>query len=74
MLLSTLHILTRAPERCLKLEKHQNVSEVLLSTRIKDAGIAVRDSRGYTISILQGPEMGWRGGWREYNLTKMVFT
>ena len=31
-----------------------------LSTRIKDAGIAIRHSRGYIISILQGPEMGWR--------------
>ena len=31
-----------------------------LSTRIKDAGIAIRRSRGYIISILQGPEMGWR--------------
>ena len=32
-----------------------------LSTRIKDAGIAIRHSRGYIISILQGLEMGWRG-------------
>ena len=32
------------------------------STRIKDAGIAIRHSRGYMISILQGPEMGRRGG------------
>ena len=31
------------------------------STRIKDAGIAIRHSRGYTFSILQGLEMGWRG-------------
>ena len=31
------------------------------STRIKDAGIAIRHSRGYIISILQGPEMGLRG-------------
>ena len=31
------------------------------STRIKDAGIAIRHSRGYIISILQGLEMGWRG-------------
>ena len=29
-----------------------------LSTRIKDAGIAIRHSRGYIISILQGLEMG----------------
>ena len=29
----------------------------LLSTRIKDAGIAIRHSQGYIISILQGPEM-----------------
>ena len=27
------------------------------STRIKDAGIAIRHSQGYIISILQGPEM-----------------
>ena len=32
-----------------------------LSTRIKDAGIAIRHSREYIVSILQGPEMGWRG-------------
>ena len=32
-----------------------------LSTRIKDAGIVIRHSRGYIISILQGLEMGWRG-------------
>ena len=32
-----------------------------LSTRIKDAGITIRHSRGYIISILQGLEMGWRG-------------
>ena len=31
------------------------------STRIKDAGIAIRHSQGYIISILQGLEMGWRG-------------
>ena len=30
------------------------------STRIKDAGIAIRHSRGYTFSILQALEMGWR--------------
>ena len=27
------------------------------SNRIKDAGIAIRHSQGYIISILQGPEM-----------------
>ena len=39
-----------------------------LSTRIKDAGIAIRHSQGYTFlycrvqkSILQAPEMSWRG-------------
>ena len=32
------------------------------STRIKDAGIAIRHSRGYIISILQGPERGWTSG------------
>ena len=38
------------------------------STCIKDAGIAIRHSRGYTFlycrvqkSILQAPEMSWRG-------------
>ena len=31
------------------------------STRIKDAGIAIRHSRGYAFSILQGLEMGWKG-------------
>ena len=31
------------------------------STRIKDAGIAIRHSQGYIISTLQGPEIGWRG-------------
>ena len=33
----------------------------ILSTRIKDAGITIRHSQGYIISILQGLEMGWRG-------------
>ena len=33
----------------------------IFSTRIKDAGIAIRHSRGYIISILQGLEMGWKG-------------
>ena len=28
-----------------------------LVTRIKDAGIAIRHSQGYIISVLQGPEM-----------------
>ena len=32
-----------------------------LTTRIKDAGIAIRHSQGYIISILQTAEMGWRG-------------
>ena len=40
---------------------------IQLSTRIKDACIAIRHSRAYIISILQGPETGWRGlpamGW-----------
>ena len=50
------------------------------STRIKDAGIAIRHSRGYIISILQGPEMGWRWWtpWltptqRELSLGKIIF-
>ena len=30
------------------------------STRIKDAGIAIRHSQGYTFSILQGPKMDFR--------------
>ena len=32
-----------------------------LSTRIKDAGIANRHSRGYIISVVQALEMGLRG-------------
>ena len=32
-----------------------------LSSRIKDAGIEIRYLRGYIISVLQCPEMGWRG-------------
>ena len=32
-----------------------------LASRIKDAGIAIRHSRRYIISILQGLEMAWRG-------------
>ena len=35
--------------------------ETVLSTRIKDAGIAIRHLQGHTISILQGLEMGWKG-------------
>ena len=48
------------------------------STRIKDAGIAIRHSRGYIISILQGPEMDlreWNRWIREQkteNLTKNI--
>ena len=30
-------------------------------TRIKDAGIAICNSEEGYFSILQGPEMGWRG-------------
>ena len=41
----------------LLLECHYGVT---LSTRIKDAGIAIRHSRGYIISILQGPGMNFR--------------
>ena len=40
------------------------------STRIKDASIAIRHSRGYIISILQGPERGWRGWTPWLTLTK----
>ena len=32
-----------------------------LSTRIVDAGIAIRYSQGYITSFLQDLEMGWRG-------------
>ena len=32
----------------------------MFSTRIKDAGIAIRHSQGYTFSILQGPETDLR--------------
>ena len=39
---------------------HQGAKRTTLSTRIKDADIAIRHSRGYTFSILQGLEMGWR--------------
>merc|ERR1711965_739649 len=45
-------------------QKHDTLSPPMLpswSTRIEDAGIAIRHSRGYIISILQGPEMGLRG-------------
>ena len=44
------------------------------STRIKDAGIAIRHSQGYIISILQGLEMGWRGldqGFPSQEISKM---
>ena len=34
---------------------------LFMSTRIKDAGIAIRRSQGYIISILQGLEMGCNG-------------
>ena len=37
-----------------------SIAYLALSTRIKDAGIAIRHSRGYIISILQGPEMDLR--------------
>ena len=39
------------------------------STRIKDVGIAIRHSRGYIISIRQGPEMD-SGGWSPLIHTK----
>ena len=38
----------------------KGLCQIYSSTRIKDAGIATRHSRGYIISILQGPEMGLR--------------
>ena len=43
-----------------------------LSTRMKDAGIAIRHSRGYIISTLQGLEMGWRGVWSRVSPYKMI--
>ena len=49
--------------------EHQHAS--CLSTRIKDAGIAIRHSRGYIISILQGLETGW-GGWAGLPPYKMI--
>ena len=42
-------------------ELSKQVTSGVLSTRIKDVGVAIRHSRGYIISILQGLEMGWRG-------------
>ena len=44
------------------------------STQIKDAGIAIHHSRGYIISILQGPEMGRRSGHQGYKSTKIAIT
>ena len=41
-----------------------------LTTHIKDAGIVIRRSQGYIMSILQGPERGWRGWISRYELTK----
>ena len=38
-----------------------NLTPNTLSIRIQDAGIAIRHSRGYFPSILQGPERNWRG-------------
>ena len=29
--------------------------------RIKEAGVAIENSLGYIISIVQDPEMGWKG-------------
>ena len=47
-------------------EQHlRRTKQIQLSTRIKDAGIAIRHSRGYIVSILQGPERGWRSRVRE---------
>ena len=39
----------------------KHILQVILSTRIKDACIAIRHSQGYIISILQGLGMGWKG-------------
>ena len=40
--------------------KHAVRQQTPSSTRIKDASIAIRHSRGYTSSILQRPEMDFR--------------
>ena len=47
------------PEKILKINGCLPLG-TLYSTRIKDAGIAIRHSRGYIISILQGPETDLR--------------
>ena len=47
-----------------ELQKGRSVfwsKECRLSTRFKAAGITIRHSRGHLVSILQDPEMGWRG-------------
>ena len=49
-------------------------SSIALPLMIKDAGIAIRHSRGCIISILQGLEMGWRGWSRCVPHTKNKFT
>ena len=49
------------------------VKTIFYSTRIKDAGVAIRHSRGYIISILQGPEMNlmeWNGCVHEHKNRK----
>ena len=48
-------------EMCIRDRFPMDLRSVDSSTRIKDAGIAIRHSQGYIVSILQGPEMGWRG-------------
>ena len=45
-------------------------ARLLIQTRIKDAGIAIRHSRAYIISILQRPERGWRGWTPVYTYAK----
>ena len=55
---------TGCVQECCRFEYRSNYqcnTEAHSSTRIKDAGIAIRHSRGYIISILQGLEVGWRG-------------
>lgn len=42
------------------------------SPRIKEAGIAIRYLGGYSISILQGPEMGWKSLNENQNQRKSI--
>ena len=50
----------RQPKIFLKNSDYISFLGLSLSTHIKDAGIAIRHSRGYIVSIRQGLEMGLR--------------